>query len=56
MKALNTFQKYFVEAFYDDYRESLPNRRAFVRRVAFMTGSIAAVAAMNRLGCTTSEG
>lgn len=42
MKELNTFQKYFVEEFYDDYREGLLNRRQFIRRVAYITGSMAA--------------
>lgn len=56
MKNLNTFQKYFVEEFYDDYREGLINRRAFIRRVAYITGSMAATAAtMSLLGCSPAE-
>jgi carboxymethylenebutenolidase len=56
MKELNTFQKYFVEEFYDDYREGLISRRAFIRRVAYITGGMAAaVATMGILGCTPSE-
>jgi carboxymethylenebutenolidase len=56
MKELNTFQKYFVEEFYDDYREGLLSRRAFIRRVAYITGSMAAtVTTMSILGCTPSE-
>jgi carboxymethylenebutenolidase len=56
MKELNTFQKYFVEEFYDDYREGLLSRRAFIRRVALITGSMAAAAAtMSALGCAPSE-
>ena len=56
MKDLNTFQKYFVEEFYDDYRDGLLSRRAFVRRVAFVTGSMTAAAAtMSLLGCAPSE-
>jgi hypothetical protein len=39
MKNLNPFQKYFVEEFYDDYREGFLSRREFmliwpVRRLA----------------------
>lgn len=53
---LNTFQKYFVEEFYDDYRDGLISRRAFIRRVALITGSMAAaVATMSALGCAPSE-
>ena len=56
MKELNTFQKYFVEEFYDDYREGLLSRRAFIRRLFFITGSMAAtVATMSALGCAASE-
>lgn len=56
MKDLNTFQKYFVEEFYDDYREGLISRRAFIRKVAYITGSMAAtVATMSALGCAPSE-
>jgi carboxymethylenebutenolidase len=56
MKELNTFQKYFVEEFYDDYREGLLSRRAFIRRVAYITGSMAAtITTMGILGCTPSE-
>jgi carboxymethylenebutenolidase len=56
MKELNTFQKYFVEEFYDDYREGLLSRREFIRRVAYITGSMAAtVSTMSLLGCTAAE-
>ncbi|MBE7473062.1 MAG: dienelactone hydrolase family protein [Anaerolineae bacterium] len=56
MKTLNTFQKYFVEEFYDDYREGLLSRRAFIRRLVFITGSMAAAAAtMSALGCAPAE-
>ncbi len=56
MKELNTFQKYFVEEFYDDYREGLLSRREFIRRVAYITGSMAAAAStMSLLGCTPME-
>ncbi len=56
MKELNTFQKYLVEEFYDDYREGLLSRRAFIRRLFFITGSMAAtVATMSALGCTAAE-
>jgi carboxymethylenebutenolidase len=56
MKDLNTFQKYFVEEFYDDYREGLISRRAFIRRVAYITGGMAAaVSTMSLLGCAPEE-
>lgn len=56
VKELNTFQKYFVEEFYDDYREGLLSRREFIRRVAFITGSMAAAAStMSLLGCSPAE-
>jgi carboxymethylenebutenolidase len=56
MKELNTFQKYFVEEFYDDYREGLISRRSFIRRLVFITGSMAAaVATMSALGCSSAE-
>jgi carboxymethylenebutenolidase len=56
MKELDKFQKYLVEEFYDDYREGLISRRAFIRRVAFITGSMAATAGtMSLLGCSPTE-
>lgn len=56
MKKLDTFQKYLVEEFYDDYREGLISRRTFVRRLFFITGSMAATAAtMSALGCAATE-
>ena len=56
MKELNTFQKYFVEEFYDDYQDGLLSRRAFIRRVAYITGSMAAtITTMSILGCTPSD-
>lgn len=56
MKTMNTFQKYFVEEFHEDYREGLISRREFIRMVAYITGSMAATAAtMSMLGCTPDE-
>jgi carboxymethylenebutenolidase len=56
MKELNKFQKYFIEEFYDDYREGLISRRTFFRRVAFITGSVgASIAAMTAVGCQPIE-
>ena len=56
MKELNTFQKYFVEEFYDDYREGLLSRRQFIRRLFFITGSMAAtISTMSLLGCAAAE-
>jgi carboxymethylenebutenolidase len=56
IEGMNTFQKYFVEEFYEDYREGSLSRRTFIRRLAFITGSMAAtVTTMSALGCTPSE-
>ena len=56
MKNLNPDQKYFVEEFYEDYREGLLTRRQFVRRVAFITGSMAAtIVTMGAVGCAPDE-
>ncbi len=53
---LDRYERYLIEEFYDDYREGLINRRTFIRRVAFITGSIAAtISAMSLVGCTTEE-
>jgi carboxymethylenebutenolidase len=53
---LNPDQEYFVEEFYEDYREGLLTRREFIKRVAFITGSIAATAAtMGLVGCEPEE-
>lgn len=56
MKKLDTFQKYLVEEFYDDYREGMISRRTFIRRLFFITGSMAAtVTTMSALGCAATE-
>src|SRR5215207_8889689 len=53
---LGKFQKYLVEEFYDDYREGSISRRTFIRRVAFITGSMAAAGtAMLAVGCQPIE-
>jgi len=53
---LDKFEKYLVEEFYDDYREGTISRRTFIRRVAFITGSMAAAAsAMLLVGCQPIE-
>ncbi len=55
-KEIGTFRKYLIEEFYDDYREGEINRRTFIRRVAFLTGSMAAtIAAMSAVGCQPIE-
>ena len=55
-KEIGTFRKYLIEEFYDDYREGEISRRTFIRRVAFITGSMAAtVAAMSAVGCQPIE-
>jgi carboxymethylenebutenolidase len=56
MKQLNADQQYFVEEFYEDYREGLLTRRQFIKRLAFITGSMAAtIATMGLVGCTAEE-
>lgn len=56
MKEIQTFRKYLIEEFYDDYREGEINRRTFIRRVAFLTGSMAAtITAMTAVGCKPIE-
>ena len=56
MKETQTFRKYLIEEFYDDYREGEISRRTFIRRVAFLTGSMAAtIAAMSAVGCKPIE-
>jgi len=56
MKETQTFRKYLIEEFYDDYREGEISRRTFIRRVAFLTGSMAAtIAAMSAVGCQPIE-
>jgi len=56
MKELNPDQKYFIEEFYEDFREGLMSRREFIKRVAYITGSMAATAAtMGMIGCSADE-
>lgn len=56
MKTQDTYEKYLIEEFYDDYREGLISRRTFIRRVAFITGSMTATTlAMTVVGCTPAE-
>ncbi|UCH27872.1 MAG: dienelactone hydrolase family protein [Trueperaceae bacterium] len=56
LKSYNTFQQYFIEEFADDYQEGLLSRRSFVRRLAFITGSMtAANTVMTALGLGTVE-
>jgi carboxymethylenebutenolidase len=56
VKQLGKFEQYLIEEFYDDYREGTLSRRSFIRRVAFITGSMAAAsAAMLAVGCQPIE-
>jgi carboxymethylenebutenolidase len=56
MRELTKFEKYLVDEFYDDYREGLLSRRSFIRRVAFITGSMSAtIAVMAAAGCQPIE-
>lgn len=53
---LGKFEEYLVQEFYEDYREGSISRRTFIRRVAFITGSMAAAAtAMLAVGCQPIE-
>lgn len=56
MSDKETFEKYLINEFYDDFREGLITRRTFVRRVAFITGSMAAtITALSVAGCSPAE-
>ena len=56
MTQLGKFEKYLIEEFFDDYRSGAMSQRTFTRRVAFITGSMAAAsAAMLLVGCTAEE-
>lgn len=56
MTQLGKFEKYLIEEFFDDYRAGAMSQRTFTRRVAFITGSMAAAsAAMLLVGCTPEE-
>ena len=45
MTELGKFEKYLIEEFFDDYRSGALSQRTFTRRVAFITGSMAAASA-----------
>src|SRR6478672_4510539 len=56
MIQLGKFEKYLIEEFFDDYRSGAMSQHTFTRRVAFITGSMAAAsAAMLLVGCTPQE-
>ncbi|GAA4031847.1 YghX family hydrolase [Arthrobacter methylotrophus] len=56
MIQLGKFETYLVEEFFDDYRAGDISQRTFIRRVAFITGSMAAASStMLQLGCTPDE-
>jgi carboxymethylenebutenolidase len=42
----NTFQKYFIEEFYEDYQEGSLSRRSFIRRLVSITGSVTAASSV----------
>jgi carboxymethylenebutenolidase len=53
---LGKYEKYLIEEFFDDYRAGAMSQHTFTRRVAFITGSMAGVAAaMALVGCTPQE-
>ena len=45
MTQLGKFEKYLIEEFFDDYRAGAMSQHTFTRRVAFITGSMAAASA-----------
>lgn len=56
LTGLGKFERYLVEEFYDDYQSGEITRRTFVRRLAYITGSMAAVGpVMLALGCAPSD-
>jgi carboxymethylenebutenolidase len=56
MLHLGKFERYLIEEFFDDYRAGEMTQGTFTRRVAFITGSMAAAsAAMLLVGCTPDE-
>ena len=56
LKGYNGFQQYFINEFFDDYQEGSITRRTFVRRLAFITGSMAATnVLMKALGFEAGE-
>jgi carboxymethylenebutenolidase len=53
---LDRFERYLVDEFYDDYVEGEISRRTFVRRLFYITGSMAAVGPiMLALGCAPGD-
>ncbi len=53
---LNPDQRYFVDEFYEDYRQGLLTRRAFIKKLAYITGSMTAtITVMTLLGCAPEE-
>ncbi|MBP1135994.1 carboxymethylenebutenolidase [Arthrobacter sp. PvP023] len=53
---LGKFERYLIEEFFDDYRAGAMSQLTFTRRVAFITGTMAAAAAaMALVGCTPQE-
>jgi carboxymethylenebutenolidase len=56
MNELNPDQKYFVDEFYEDYREGLLTRREFIKKLAYIAGSMTAtITLMGTLGCSPEE-
>lgn len=54
--SLGKFERYLIEEFYDDYRAGEMPRRTFFRRVAYITGGMAAAATtLVAMGCTGED-
>ena len=53
---LDRFERYLVDEFYEDFQQGEITRRTFVRRLAYITGSMATVGPlMLALGCASSD-
>ena len=53
---LGKFERYLIKEFYDNYREGKLPRRAFFRRIAYITGGMATTAAtLAAMGCTGKD-
>lgn len=53
---LNPDQQYFVAEFYEDYREGLLTRREFIKKLAFIAGSMTTtITILGQLGCSPEE-
>ncbi|HEY7269265.1 MAG TPA: hypothetical protein VH951_05525, partial [Dehalococcoidia bacterium] len=55
LDSLSVYQRYFVEEFAEDYKESHLSRREMLRKVLYVTGSVPLTASvLLALGCGDS--